>query len=116
MVCSANQDKINKFRAGLKLLASRGERPHFLHGTTELQNKKFPIALPPLQNSYFTQYDPRQGEGVSVLETNQIELMLESCGTRMFTVNIGYEGACNASGELHGYGRIVHSNGDIYCM
>lgn len=120
MACSAAlpvdsiQEKIDKFRSGLRLLASRGERPHFLYGTTEMQNKKLPIALPPLKNSYFTQFDPRHGEGVSVVDVLRIERVLDAYGTRLSTAVAGYEGARNDCKEPHGHGRLVHPNGDIH--
>lgn len=77
IIVDSIKSKANKCRAGLRFQMSRGRRPHFLYGTTEMQNKSLPVTLPPLKNSYFTDMDPREGQVSDKAEKASIQAIVD---------------------------------------
>mmetsp|Transcript_5845 Transcript_5845/g.9493 ORF Transcript_5845/g.9493 Transcript_5845/m.9493 type:complete len:502 (+) Transcript_5845:129-1634(+) len=108
-----DHDKHESFTAGLKLAAEAKRRPHYLYGSKELKDKRAPICLPPLQNSYFEDYHPLKGSLSVATDKEKISELVDQLKGYMKAVESGYAGA-KEKGKLHGYGRHVFPSGDVY--
>ena len=93
-----SQNRINHFSAGFKFHAMNGVRPHLLYGSHELENDMNPIVLPPLQNSYFKQFDPMKGYITYEEDKLKIETLVAQLLPYMKTVDIGYVGDMDEAG------------------
>jgi hypothetical protein len=100
--------KHEHFTAGLKLAAEANRRPHYLYGSKEMKEKRAPICLPPLQNSYFEDYHPLKGSLSVAADKDKIGELVEQLQGYMKAVAVeaGYAGS-KEKGKLHGYGKHV---------
>ena len=101
-----DHDKHLHFTAGLKLAAEAKRRPHYLYGTKEMKDKRAPICLPPLQNSYYEDYHPLKGSLSVQADSEKISELCDQLKGYMKAVESGYDGS-KEKGKLHGYGRHV---------
>jgi hypothetical protein len=99
----------------LKLAAQAKRRPHYLYGSKEMKDKRAPICLPPLQNSYFEDYHPLKGSLSVATDSDKISELVDQLKGYMKAVESGYAGS-KEKGKLHGYGKHVFPRYDIYCV
>lgn len=110
-----DHDKHESFTAGLKLAAEARRRPHYLYGSKELRDKRAPICLPPLQNSYFEDYHPLKGSLSVPADKEKISELVDQLKGYMKAVESGYAGS-KEKGKLHGYGRHVFPRWVSVCI
>ena len=92
-----------------------GRRPHLLYGTREYKlNGYTPIQLPPLQNSWFDNYNPVKGKLTIESDREKIQQLVTGIEPYMKRVVVGYTGERNAAGQMHGRGVFRHASGDVY--
>ena len=104
----------SKFAACLQFHSSNGRRPHLLYGSNEHRRKNEPIALPPLQFSYFSKYNPLEGTLSVESDREHIKKLLEDLEPYKRELKEGYKGQTNAKGEYHGKGVYRFDSGDVY--
>ena len=102
-----------RFAAGLRAATARNFRPHLLYGTreSEIGVGIQAMMLPPLQNSFAVTHSPSKGEISKSSDWPKITELMAALTIR--SVVAGYEGKRNASGEMHGVGRLTEKNGGI---
>ena len=94
--------RIDKFKAGLFSSVQAGRRPHLLYGTKEHKDNRPPLQLPPLQNSWFDNYNPVKGKLTKESDREKIQLLVTDIEPYMKRVAVGYTGERNAAGRMHG--------------
>jgi len=112
-----NSQRCENFRHGLRTHARAGRRPHFLYGSKESEAPSsfqpfMPHLLPPLQNSHFDSFNPRDGSLSKESDRAKIIELVEACPIKQ--TEYGYIGERNASGQRHGQGKEVFATGDEY--
>ncbi len=73
-----------------------------------------PIQLPPLQNSWFDDYNPVKGKLTKESDRANIQRLLDDIAPRMKRVIAGYEGERNGAGKMHGRGVYRYADGGEY--
>lgn len=106
--------KLDMFTAGLKFARQRGRRLHVLYGTKESETMTAPIALPPLQNSYFEAFQPLDGYYSYPKDAIKLEQLMGELRPYIKHMNEFYEGTRNEQGLKEGYGKLIVSSGDEY--
>jgi len=96
----AEKQRLLNFAAGLHFHASNGRRPHLLFGTNELRRNTDPIILPPLQNSYFTHYNPLEGSLSVESDRQHIATLIEKLEPYIKKQQEGYKGQTNSHGTI----------------
>jgi hypothetical protein len=109
-----NLGRRSRFRAGLAYHSNEGRRPHILFGSKEMADNRPPITLPPLQNSYFEQYNPVLGAVSVGKDKENIILLVKGLEPYMKKVHEGYEGNYNKDGKRHGKGKYTYASGNVY--
>lgn len=118
-----NSDGVERhslFSAGLAFHCEANRRPHFLYGNHEMQDVlegsggHDPVLLPPLQNAYFSEFDPRKGCLSVASDMANIIMLVEELEPYMSRVEESYVGEKNDKGENHGHGVQTWDNGSIY--
>ena len=107
--------RMTKFKAGLLSSMQSGRRPHLLYGTKE--HKLFgydPIHLPPLQNTWFDNYNPVKGKLTKESDREKIQQLVNYIEPYMKRVAVGYIGERNAAGQMHGRGVYRYADGTVY--
>ena len=107
--------RMTKFKAGLLSSLQAGRRPHLLYGTREHKLVGFnPVQLPPLQNSWFYNYNPVKGKLTKESDREKIQQLVNDIEPYMKRVIVGYTGERNVEGQMHGRGVYRYANGDMY--
>ena len=107
--------RMTKFKAGLPSSMQAGRRPHLLYGTKEHKLVGYnPIQLPPLQNSWFDDYNPVKGKLTKETDREKIQQLVTDIEPYMKRVVVGYDGERNAAGQMHGRGVFRYASGDVY--
>ena len=107
--------RADRFKAGLLGSVREGRRPHLLYGTREHKLVGYnPIQLPPMQNSWFDNYNPVNGKLTKESDRANIQGLVADIAPRMKRVTVGYEGEKNAAGQYHGRGVYRFARGDVY--
>jgi hypothetical protein len=105
MPLDITESKLKKLKYGLLHHLSQGVRPHLLFGTSELQNLRQPVILPPLQNAFYEQLDPVKGHLTNEAHDRpKIEKLVEGLKNYMQFIKEGYEGETDTKGQKHGKG------------
>jgi hypothetical protein len=102
-----------KFTAGLAYHRSQGRRPHLLYGNKEVVDRRNPIELPPLQNSYYNKYNPVEGFVSVEKDKETISRLIKELEPFMKKAKAGYEGEYK-DGKRHGKGNYTNVSGDVY--
>ena len=111
----ASAARMTKFKAGLLSSMQAGRRPHLLYGTREHKLVgRNPIQLPPLQNSWFDNYNPVKGKLTKESDREKIQQLVTDIEPYMKRVVKGYDGERNAAGQMHGRGVYRYASGDVY--
>jgi len=108
------KQRLRNFSAGLHFHASNGRRPHLLFGTNEMRRNTDPIILPPLQNSYFTHYNPLDGSLSVESDRQHISTLIAKLEPYIKKQQEGYKGQTNSQGQYHGKGEYRFASGDVY--
>jgi len=135
------QRKCSKFANGLRVSYQNNRRPHYLFGTREDRLIINPTQLPPLQNSFFTEYHPSKGTVTVESDVQKIEQlvnellphmtfakeayvgdyemfpMTESDSLKQMETSDSVEGTSAATGTRkmrHGRGTMEFENGEVY--
>ena len=107
--------RMTKFKAGLLSSMQAGRRPHLLYGTREHKLVGYnPIQLPPLQNSWFDNYNPVKGKLTKESDREKIQQLVTDIEPYMKRVVEGYDGERNAAGQMHGRGVCRFASGAVY--
>ena len=107
--------RADRFKAGLLGSVREGRRPHLLYGTREHKLVRYnPIQLPPMQNSWFDNYNPVNGKLTKESDRAEIQRLVAEIAPRMKRVTVGYDGARNAAGKMHGRGVYRYADGAVY--
>ena len=107
--------RTTKFKAGLLSSMQAGRRPHLLYGTREHKLVGYnPIQLPPLQNSWFDNYNPVEGKLTKESDREKIQQLVTDIEPYMKRVEVGYTGEKNAAGKMHGRGVYRYADGSVY--
>jgi hypothetical protein len=106
-------DRKAKFTAGLAYHRSQGRRPHLLYGNKEVVERRNPIVLPPLQNSYYDKYSPIKGFVSVEKDKETISRLIKELEPFMKKAKVGYEGEYE-DGKKHGKGKYTYAGGDVY--
>jgi hypothetical protein len=97
--------RMTKFKAGLLSSMQAGRRPHLLYGTKEHKRVGHnPTQLPPLQNSWFDNYNPVKGKLTKESDREKIQQLVNDIEPYMKRVVEGYDGERNAADQMHGGG------------
>jgi hypothetical protein len=107
--------RAGRFKAGLLGSVQEGRRPHLLYGTREYKLfGRNPIQLPPMQNSWFDNYNPVNGKLTKESDRANIQGLVAEIAPHMKRVTVGYEGGRNAAGKMHGRGVYRYAEGAVY--
>ena len=109
----SHNTKQEKVLAGLKSSILSGRRPHILYGSKESRELRPPRFLPPLQNSYFEQFNPCLGTVSVPSDMEKINELVEVLKPYMKKTVVGYTGERKGN-LMHGYGKMVYENGSVY--
>ena len=105
--------RIQQFKAGLLTSIQAGRRPHILYGSCE-DTRKGPVwILPPLQNSWFSRYNPIEGKLTKETDRVAVKMLVDDLLPYMTFTKEGYEGE-KVNGKMHGKGISRYANGDVY--
>ena len=105
--------RMTKFKAGLLSSMQAGRRPHLLYGTREYVGYN-PMQLPPLQNSWFDDYNPVKGKLTKESDREKIQQLVIDIEPHMKRIIEGYDGERNAAGQMHGRGVYRYADGSVY--
>jgi hypothetical protein len=108
-----SSDRYAKFTAGLAYHRSQGRRPHILYGNKEVVERRNPIVLPPLQNSYYDRYNPIEGFVSVEKDKETISRLIKELEPFMKKAKVGYEGEYK-DGKRHGKGKLTYSSAEVY--
>ena len=107
--------RMTKFKAGLLSSMQAGRRPHLLYGTNEHKLVAYnPVQLPPLQNSWFDNYNPVKGKLTKESDREKIRQLVTDIEPYMKRVVEAYDGERNAAGQMHGRGVYWYADGKVY--
>ena len=107
--------RADRFKAGLLGSVREGHRPHLLYGTREHKLVGYnPIQLPPMQNSWFDNYNPVKGKLTKESDRANIQRLVKDIAPHMKRVTVGYEGEKIAAGQYHGRGVYRYADGNVY--
>ena len=109
-------DRSKYFTAGLLQAVKANRRPHYLYGTREKMLNGPPIALEPLRNTFFDEYNPLTGSITKESDLDKIKELIEALQPYIDAnkADVGYVGERNAAGQMHGHGTETFANGDVY--
>lgn len=134
------QRKCEKFSNGLRVAYQNNRRPHYLFGTREDRLIINPTQLPPLQNSFFTEYHPSKGTVTVESDVQKIDQLVNELLPHMTFAKEAYVGDYaeisvgdsnpneNTTNSLptetlspettrkvrHGRGTMTFENGEVY--
>jgi len=108
-----NENRLSKFKAALLSSVKEGRRPHVLFGSMQQIRNMAPIFLPPLQNSWFTLYDPTKGNLTKESDRVEVKRLVDELKPFMSFVKESYEGEYK-DGKMHGNGIYRYASGDVY--
>ena len=104
--------RLSKFRNALLTCIQQNRRPHVLYGTNESKlNRNFRI-VPPMQDSWFDDHNPVNGNLSLEADRDAVRRLVEELDIRR--VEAGYEGERNDKGEMHGKGVYRYADGAVY--
>ena len=90
-------------------------RPHFVYGTKELNEKRPPLVLNPLQHTHLTNYHPAKGYFSKDSDKQLIAQLMEDLKPYLLKrTPVGYVGTRNGEGQRHGYGIHTYEDGSVY--
>eukprot|EP01038_Epipyxis_sp_PR26KG_P004738 gene4738-6646_t len=105
--------RLLRFDHALQFHAREGRRPHLLYGSRESNCSDLPRVLAPMQHSNFIEYRPEEGEATKKdTDIDIIKRLVDEVAIK--SIITGYEGALNAEGRRHGYGKETFSDGTRY--
>lgn len=109
-----DEDRINKFDAGVKASLQLGRRSHFLYGTKESNCGFCPELLYPLKESYLQLINP--ADGVLSFESDRVKIqeLMYDLTKYLIKPEYGYFGSYNEFGLRHGKGVFKGTNGFYY--
>ena len=109
-------DRSKHFTAGLLQAVKDNRRPHYLYGTYDKMKYRAPIALPPLRNTFFEEFNPLKGSITKESDRAKIKELIDLLQPYIDTnkVTEGYVGERNVAGQMHGHGTYTFADGDIY--
>ena len=107
--------RLDRMQAGLRTFAEvKKVRAHILYGTRESKSRLPPILLPPFQNDLYEKLNPLAPTAFITKEDDRVYIKeLMGRNTRK-VVQEGYEGDRNSAGQMHGQGKYVYADGNVY--
>jgi len=109
-------DRSKNFTAGLLQAVKANRRPHYLYGTRENLCSGAPIALEPLRNTFFEDYNPITGSITKETDRDKIKELIDALQPYISANKAieGYVGERNATGKMHGLGIETYYDGSVY--
>eukprot|EP01038_Epipyxis_sp_PR26KG_P005341 gene5341-7411_t len=104
--------RLLRFDHALEFHAREGRRPHLLYGSHESNRNHLPLVLPPMQHSNFIEYRPNEGKTTKESDIEIINRLVHEVPVK--SIIVGYDGALNADGKRHGYGKETFNDGTSY--
>lgn len=112
---SNDTERITNMRAGLRHAHENGRRLHVLYGTREFKTNVAPWALPPLQYTYFKEFNPLLGLLSKEQDRSKIEYLINELKPYIKEIDSNaYAGEVDEAGNPHGRGELSYTNGEIY--
>jgi hypothetical protein len=109
------EERRQKMKTGLLYHRSRGRRPHFLYGSSDLAGRRGPQLLGPLQNSYFDEYHPVKGNLSVASDKEKIIQLVKDLEPYMQKVVAGvvFDDDSDSDAVIR-QGKYTFDNGNVY--
>ena len=92
----------------------RQRRIHAIYGSNEEKRNAPPVILPPMNNSWFDKYPPREGNLSKETDRKHVVKLEDNIRPSIKRTEEKYEGDRNEAGQMHGKGTYTYANGNLY--